>query len=77
MFHKPMVTLATRIIAALGAYCPRVKFSANEDAFIAAQLKGKRRTRPLTGRGNYGKNLMAHFDMKGIVWSSKKSKQKH
>lgn len=31
-------------------------------------------SRPRSRRGNYGKNLQAHFDSKGICWSSKPNK---
>jgi hypothetical protein len=54
---------ATQIVAMLGAYCPRVKLS-DEKALEIEKAKAKRRTRPMIGRGKYGENLMAHFDLK-------------
>jgi len=57
------MNLALRLVVALGAYCPRVKIT-DPDIFAANLLKQKRRTRPLIGRGNYGKNLMSYFDQK-------------
>jgi hypothetical protein len=54
---------ALSLVVALGAYCPRVKLS-NEKALATEKAKAKRRTRPLIGRGNYGKSLIAHFDSK-------------
>lgn len=52
---------ALKIVVALGAYCPRVTITDPEQ--LAKQIAaGKRRKRPLTGRGGYGKSLMAHFD---------------
>lgn len=52
---------ALQIVVALGAYCPTVKLS-NPIAFAQAQMAAKRRTRPMKGRGSYGKNLRAYFD---------------
>lgn len=52
---------ALSLVVALGAYCPRVKLS-DEKTLAMEKAKAKRRTRPMIGRGNYGKNLMAHFD---------------
>jgi hypothetical protein len=55
--------VAVQLVVALGAYCPKVKIH-NPVMFDVERQRAKRRTRPLTGRGNYGKNLMAHFDEK-------------
>lgn len=62
--HKkidPDQNLALRLIVALGAYLPRVRVT-DPDVFAAEQLRNKRRTRPLTGRGGYGAAIMAKFD---------------
>ncbi len=56
---------ALSLVVALGAYCPIVKLT-HEKSLEIEKAKAKRRTRPLTGRGNYGKNLMAHFDNERI-----------
>lgn len=53
--------LALSLILALRAYKPKVTIE-NELQFTLQQLRAKRRTRPLTGRGHYGRNLQAHFD---------------
>lgn len=66
-------SIGLAILAALGAYVPRVKMI---DPVTEAEAlhKRKRRNRPLMGRGNYGRNLKAHFDQRGICWSSKPNK---
>lgn len=62
--------LAVMLVKALGAYCPKVKIQ-DEITFYIEKHRAKRRKRMLTNRGNYGKNLMAHFDEKRL-----KEKQK-
>lgn len=57
------MTTALRLVVGLGAYCPYVKLS-EETALAAATAKAKRRTRPLLGRGGFGKNLVAMFAKK-------------
>lgn len=54
---------AISLLVSLGAYCPTVKLT-NEKRFEIEKSAAKRRKRPITGRGNYGKNLMAYFDKK-------------
>jgi len=64
MLRKPHeLNVALSLVVALRAYCPRVKIT-DPEIFKRDQMVNKRRTRPLIGRGNYGKNLMAHFDSK-------------
>lgn len=57
------MNVALKIVVMLGAYCPRVKLS-DEKTLAIQQAKEKRRKRPMLGRGNYGENLRAHFDLK-------------
>ena len=59
-FNQKKHSLALRIIAAMGAYKPRVTIM-NPDTLEQMRLDAKRRRRPLTGRGNYGVNLMSKF----------------
>lgn len=66
---------ALSLVVALGAYCPRVKLS-NEKTLELEREKANRRTRPLIGRGNYGKNLMAHFDEKRAKEKAEKRQQR-
>lgn len=66
---------ALSLVVALGAYCPRVKLS-DEKTLALEKAKAKRRTRPMTGRGSYGKTLMAHFDgVNGEKKAAKKYRQ--
>lgn len=52
---------AVQILVMLGAYCPRVKIT-DPVLFHHQQNAAKRRTRPMVGRGNYGRNIRALFD---------------
>lgn len=62
--------IASAILAALGALRSPVILPG---AMAAQQRPGRSRL----GRGNYGKNLRAHFDRVGVNWSNKKrSKRK-
>jgi hypothetical protein len=55
---------AQQILSRLGAYATPVELLGESDPQALARIKDrtKRRTRPMIGRGNYGKNLRAHFD---------------
>jgi hypothetical protein len=50
---------AQKILARLGAYAAPRGLAPITQREIDSR---KRRTRPLIGRGDYGKNLRAHFD---------------
>lgn len=52
--------LAIALVNALGAYCPKVKIQ-DEASFYIQRARERRQKRPLTGRGNYGEGLRAHF----------------
>jgi hypothetical protein len=54
-------TTALKLVLALRAYCPRVK-TMEPTAFAMSRAAEQRRKRPMIGRGNYGRNLMTHFD---------------
>lgn len=64
MRKQPKMNTALSLVVALGAYCPTVKLSASPEVLAREQMANKRRKRPLIGRGNYGANLMHHFDQK-------------
>lgn len=69
---EPKQTLAVRIVAALGAYCPKVKLF-DEKILAREAMVNKRRKRPMLGRGNYGRDLMAYFD--SVRFQNKLEKQ--
>lgn len=59
--HDIELNAAQKILVHLGAYATPAGLM-DEKAQAAVRDRAKRRTRPLLGRGNYGRNLMAHFD---------------
>lgn len=68
--EEKKMNAAVSLLAALNVYNLMLRPS-DEKSIAAAKAVAKRRKRPMIGRGNYGKNLMAHFDGKRL----KKSKQ--
>jgi hypothetical protein len=74
IYEKQDMNTALSLVVALGAYCPRVKSVGDEKTLLEMQMKAKRRTRPMIGRGTTSKFLMAHFAEKRM--KDKKAKAK-
>lgn len=59
---QPKMNTALSLVVAVGN---RIVLDGPRDAVLAREpMANKRRKRPLTGRGKYGANLMAHFERK-------------
>lgn len=64
------ISRARVLLAAIGGLAERVAGVGGH--YVPDHQTPKRKSgRSRIGRGNYGKNLRAHFDTKGINWSAK------
>lgn len=54
------------VTALLRAASSQIRFQSDAQRYHEMMTR-KRRKRPLLGRGNYGKNLMAHFARKRLA----------
>ena len=70
--NKPKVNMAVVILTSLRAYKPKVTVQ-DELTFTLERLRAKRRTRPMAGRGSWGKFLKEHFDRKAFEAKQRKA----